>query len=46
MSETIPELQQRADGWYARAPGTDWAGPWSSAWEAQRYFRMIFGLDD
>ena len=39
-------FERRIDGWYIRYPLTDWMGPWDTAFEATKYSRMVFGLDD
>jgi hypothetical protein len=36
------QLDHRTDGWYARADGTDWLGPWNTSQEAVKYFRLVF----
>ena len=43
--DEVTETKHEADGWYARAPGTKWLGPWATAWEAQKYFRLVFCVE-
>jgi hypothetical protein len=38
------EISKREDGFYARMPGCEWTGPWKSAFDALRYYRLIFSV--